>query len=469
MIAISRIFMLALVLLPVALGCSSDVDPLDVDTKLSGSLEGRNVVIMVADSLQAGHVSCYGYERRTSPAIDQAAAEGVRFEHAYSQTSWTLSSVATLFTALEQERHGLLRVDETLGQVPTTLAELFQRKGYRTIALMQNEVIRAETGLDRGFDLYKFYPYDHGSTGRFLDFARKVLLGDLKKPFFLYLHLMPPHGPYTPPDPYQDRFDSDYTGPVTGSIDDCVMVQKKKSGPDDPDVVHLAALYDAYIYWIDSQIGELLAAVRDAGRAERFLFVISSDHGEAFMEHGKQGHNAHVFEEMVRVPLILQAPGGPFREGSVIDAPVSLIDLLPTLSDLLNLPPPRQDLDGVSLVPLLEDLNPISDPDRPLFFTSRYKKKDNLERLQLGMRLGRYKLVLTGLKGQAELFDLEKDPKELKNLFDSSGPAGREMEKALRDWYARVSTDRAYWDGRQTVPLSEDLKRRLEALGYTGE
>lgn len=184
------------------------------------------------------------------------------------------------------------------------------------------------------------------------------------------------------------------------------------------------------------------------------------------MEHGKQGHNAHVFEEMVRVPLIFQAPGGPFREGSVIEAPVSLIDLLPTLTDLLNLPDPRQTLDGVSLVSLMEKPEQASSWDRSLFFSSRYKKKDNLALMQLGMRQGPYKMVLKGTQRQVELYDLNNDPKEQQNLYESSGTIGKEMENKLLDWYARVSADQAYWDGRQAAPLTEDLKRHLEALGY---
>jgi arylsulfatase A-like enzyme len=435
--------------------------------RLKGSLTGRNVVLIVPDSLNADHLSCYGYFRPTSPNMDRLARAGVRFTHAFSQTSWTLSSVASLFTSLEQERHGVLRMDEALGRLPTTLAELFQDAGYHTVAIMQNELIRKETGLDRGFDLYKFYPYDEGGTERCLAFTEELLSSDLKKPFFAYLHFMPPHAPYTPPEDFQNRFDPDYEGPVEGSIDDCVFVQKNKKRADDPDVLHLVALYDEYIQYIDSEIGKLVAAVEEAGRAEKFLFLITSDHGEAFMQHGKQGHNAHVFDEMIRVPLILHAPDGPLPSGVVIDSVASLLDILPTLIELCGLSSPEQAMDGRSLAPLLEE--PGRRLDRSLYFTSRYKKEGTMDTLQIAVREGSMKLVLTGKTGEIDLYDLVRDPGETRDLLGERPQMGRELERKLRNWFSEASADRKLWEGKQTVPLTDDQKQQLEALGYTGD
>jgi arylsulfatase A-like enzyme len=448
-------------------GCEGKKDGDPAAPRLRGSLAGRNVVLIVPDSMNAQHLSCYGYHRPTSPNLDRIAQAGVRFAQACSQTSWTLSSVASLFTSLEQERHGVLRIDETLGPLPTTLAELFQKGGYRTLAIMQNEVIRKETGLDRGFELYRFYPYNENGTKECLSFIQKLILKELKRPFFAYLHLMPPHAPYAPPEDFRNRFNPDYTGPVEGTIEDGGLLQKEKRSADDPDVLHLAALYDEYIRYIDSEIGKLIDSVEEAGRGDKFLFIITSDHGEAFMQHGKQGHNAHVYDEMIRVPLILHAPGGSLPRGAVIEPMVSVLDIFPTLVELCGIPSPEQAMDGRSLVPLLEE--PGRNPDRSLFFTSRYKSEGSMDSLQLGVREGAMKLVITGKTGEVELFDLERDPGEKMDLYEERAGQGRELERKLRNWYSEASADRKLWEGKQTVPLTDEQRKQLEALGYTGD
>jgi arylsulfatase len=429
-------------------------------------LAGRSVVIIVADALNADHLSCYGHHHATSPRMDELAERGVRFAHAYSQTAWTLSSVASLFTSMEQERHGVLRQRERLGEEPSTLAELFRDKGYRTVCLLQNRSIGIHTGLNRGFDLYEDYRWSEEGMEQIAARAREVLLEEDTPPLFAYLHLRPPHGPYQPPVRFRNRFNPGYEGYVDGSVQSQVLLRNARGGPEDPDTIQMAALYDEHITWVDTVIGELVEDIEKAGREDEFLFVITSDHGEAFMEHGSLGHNTQVYEEMIRVPLILYAPHGPFVEGQSIQEPVFLLDLFPTLIELCALDtPPRQRMDGTSLAALLEA--PDTTLDRPLFFTSRYTK--TMEDLHLALRVGKYKLVRPGMKEKSLLFDLEDDPRETHDLADDLPKVTQGLESMLRDWFTEVTEERKNRGTNEEAPLPDAVHEELKALGYTGD
>jgi len=438
-------------------------------TRLPGSMRGRNVVVFVADSLHAEHLSGYGYERDTSPYIDRIAEAGVRFRYAYSQTSWTLSSVSSLFTSVEQERHGVLELDQRLGDEFSTLAELFSSAGYRTVGLIQNGIIWPATGLDRGFAEYTIFPWHTEGTRQLMARAVEVMLEVSDDPFFLYVHLTPPHQPYQPPASFRELYlDPEYDGEVDGSIISCAIVAKASPPAGDPDVRRLAALYDGHIRYVDDQIGNALRAMLGAGRLNELLVVVTSDHGEAFLQHGAQGHNSHVYEEMVRIPLVFYAPESPIPVGQVVDAPVTLLDVMPTLIDLCALEPPRHRLRGASLVGLLEShgasvrSRPESFVPRSIFMTSRYK--DDPAKLHAAIRIGRHKLVTRG--GRAFLYDLVADPGETEDLAAQRPVHARVLEHRLDAWYAdATSRDSA----AETVALDPARRQAIRALGYGGK
>ncbi len=452
-----------LLLVSILPGCGDSAE-----NPLSGRFSGFNIVIIAADSLNADHLSCYGYHRQTSPAIDKFATQGIRFANACSQTSWTLSSVASLFTSLEQERHGVLRIDEILGRQPSTIAELFLEKGYRTAGLVQNSTIWSHTGLDRGFETYERFTWKLKGTTSMMRRAEEVLLEKTGKPMFVYIHLMPPHQPYEPPHEYRHRYDPDYRGDVNGSIASCARVNRSNKTASHPDVKHLAALYDGHIAWVDKKIGYLLDTVMVNRPFDRFLFLITSDHGEAFMQHGAQGHNTHVYEEMIRVPLIFLSPGGHLGQSRTIEEPVSLIDLFPTLVELCGLSRPSQKVNGLSLAGLLSD--DARSLDRALFFTSRYSSKETPSIPQMAVRSGRYKLVLPEYQsGAAALYDLSVDPEEARDIRMEHADLADRMENTLRSWYAQARAEQKKQGTARSTPLSEEVLQQLEALGYTGD
>ncbi|MFT4539357.1 MAG: arylsulfatase A-like enzyme [Planctomycetota bacterium] len=433
----------------------------EADASLLGCLEGRNVIVFVEDSLAAKHLSAYGYERDTSPYLEQVAAAGVRFASAYSQTSWTLSSVTSLFTSLEQERHGVLMMNERLGDEFTTLAELFSNRGYRTVGLLQNGVLWSQTGLDRGFDEYKMYDGMLEGTQQLLARARDLALDDNPRPIFLYVHLTPPHQPYTPPGEFMTRYaDPDYAGEVDGSIISCATLNHQKPAEDSPDVQHLAALYDGHIRFIDERVGQLIKELKKAGCLDEFLIVKSSDHGEAFFEHGVQGHNSTVYEEMVRIPLVMHASGSPLPSGFVVDQPVSLMDLLPTLSDLFGLESSKQAINGRSLLPYLQPKEQLA--TRPLYYTSRRRK--GTDKLQAAVRMGRFKFVRRPVG--SELFDISADSDERIDISNEHPVTAHALDSMLKRWYTEAV---ASGTKSAEVEIDEQRLQAIQNLGYAGD
>ena len=427
-------------------------------------LSGRNVILIVADSLYARHLGAYGYERPTSPTLDRLAETGVLFGKAYSQTSWTLSSVSSLFTSHQQERHGVLELNQRLDDRFETLAELFKAEGYRTAGLIQNGILWKETGLGQGFDVYETFSFEMAGLNDLVARSKAMIAEEAEAPLFLYVHFTPPHQPYQPPTSYIEQFvDPDYDGPVDGSILSCGLINRDKPPIDSPDVQHLSNLYDAHIRFADDQIGSLLTTAHERAELEDTLVIFTSDHGEAFMQHGAQGHNAHVFEEMVNVPLIFSAPGSAFAKGQQVETPVSLLDVMPTLIELFGLGVPAPLLDGISLVPYLAPDAPHR-PERTLFYSSRYK--DELARVQFGVRADGYKLVVK--KGVAKLFDLSKDKRELNDLSGQLPIRTQALWCRLGEWWR---TARAEGVRSQSSEPTQDVLDQLEGLGYmdTGE
>jgi len=426
---------------------------------LSPPLEGRNVILIVADSLHAKHLSTYGYERKTSPTIDRLARTGVRFDNAYSQTSWTLSSISSLFTSHQQERHGVLELNQRLDERYDTMAELFSNKGYRTVGLIQNGILWKETGLGQGFDEYTTFPFDEDGLENMVVRAEEVIQEVSDKPVFLYVHFTPPHQPYQPPASYSDEFvDAEYSGTVDGSIRSCAVLNHEKPPVDGPDVQHLLNLYDGNIRFVDDQIGRLLKTAHGKAELKDSLVIMTSDHGEAFFQHGAQGHNAHVYEEMVHVPMIFSAPGSEILAGEAIQTPVTLLDIMPTLIELFGLAPGESSLDGASLAPFLK-IDPPHRPERTLFYSSRYK--DELDRVQFAVRSDGFKLVVK--RGNAALFDLTRDHKERVDVSQEHPIRTQALWCRLGEWWSSARAESIH--SQSSAPTDEVLEQ-LKGLGY---
>ncbi len=288
-----------------------------------GSTTPPNVILISIDALRARSIGAYGRERATTPFLDAFAREGVLFTQAVAQSTTTPASHMTLFTSLYPGTHGV--TDLTHGSdldAYGTLAEILRQHGYATAAVTEDGLLEPSLGFDRGFDSYT-ETKNRGAERALghLEHTARIVAEWLAKrrdePFFLFVHSAQVHEPYTPPSQYRGIFG------VAGAV-----------GPADA-----LDRYEETVRYTDDQLAALWQSIAPLGVADHTIVVITSDHGEEFGEHGALGHGTQLFDETLLVPLIMRAPG-LLPRGARVDAQVGLIDVLPTLLDLLHLPIP---------------------------------------------------------------------------------------------------------------------------------
>ncbi len=408
------------------------------------------------DTLRADRVGAYGSRRGATPRIDELASRSLVVENAWSQSSWTKPAIASLMTSLHERSHGVHKgfVDR-LGAPLETLAERLAAAGYRTGAVSENPHVAPIFGFDQGFE---FFEGRKDFRGEAVVSAERALqwLADLPPaaPFFLYLHLLDPHGPYTPPPRIREAFTRGLTAvrpPVERGRIKPLLDGEKAVDLVPGDVRFLEALYDAELRSTDAAVGAVLAHLEQRGLAERTIVLLTSDHGEEFMEHGSLKHGYWLYEETVRIPLILHVPGAEPRRSS--DTWVQLVDVAPTVLELLGVSVPKA-FEGRSFVPLLEgkELGP-----QPLLFETRYKQA-----ARRAYRAERYKLIVDDKTGTRELYDLEADPGEREDL------AARRPDK-VEELTRRMQAARTGAPGQSEkldVALDPEARAALEHLGY---
>lgn len=332
--------------------------------------KGPNLVLIFLDSLRADHLGCYGYERETSPVIDSLAQKGVIVRNVISPAPGTFPSVHSILTS-RPASHFFLTSRCSLPEEEMTLAEILQNHGWKTAGFSSSPLIvgRSESGLyqggfEQGFDIFD----DKNPAGQKWGWVSKTPEGIINKAinwlkdnyreqFFLFLYIMDPHDRYHSPEPYNSLYDPDYKGRKMVLKGDATHYEKrilkgKDSRLKDADIRHLEALYDGEITYADAQIGRLLEVVRKLSVAENTLFVVTSDHGEEFFEHGGLKHCYTLHRELLDIPLVLFWPHG-LSSGMVIDNNlIQGIDVAPTILDLLGIPIPGT-MEGISFKPQL--------------------------------------------------------------------------------------------------------------------
>ncbi len=446
-----------------------------------------NVLFVVIDTLRADALSSYGYDRPTSPNLDALADRGVRFADAMSPAAWTKPSTGTLLTGLYPSRHGALHHGSVL-QIPEgerALAEVFQDAGYATAAFVTNPNIKRIFAFDRGFSDFFDSPVEdtvslasirdsvfgrllirwtrHQFNWKYENDAAQMnahvlpwLERNATERFFLYVHYIDPHSPYSPPAEYRREFAGDHGLPLHNE-------RKRLVGRD---------LYDGEIRFVDEQVGLLFARLEELGLADETLICVTSDHGEEWFEFDVLGHGFSLYQPVIHVPLILAGPGLP--EGAVVEAPVETVDLAATLVDAAGLGLDALG-DGTSMLPKLD---PTAPADR-LFLENEFGMEQGQDSnfVLHGVREGPWKLILTDRSLYRppgddypgfELFRVDRDPAETENLFED--PENRERIEAMLGAlgaHKQFLSEFGARDGEQ-AELSADIQSQLEALGYTG-
>ena len=427
-------------------GCTADPEP--------GLLAGQDCLVIVLDALSADHLGTYGGHPEASPTLDALAAKGVQFQQAWSQSSWTLASTASLMTGLYQESHMVDEAGQALHPDADTLAESFRIEGYECIGLTQNLFASEDFGMHQGFDNFVPMMQDAKKDGFMAKAVIKQLEGQgTRGPRFVYAHFRRPHAPYDPPAETLEMFyEGTYSGPVTGSPKDLHLHNRGAVPLGPKDLDYLRALYDAGIRAVDDE----LKTIFDTIDMDNTLVIVLADHGDAFNQHGILGHGQTSFEEMVHIPMLAAHPS--LGKGVVVRDPVMSVDLFPTVAELFGLPTGGAELAGRSLVP---ELMGETQEQRLVFTSSRVDQGKQ----QFAVFDGRHKLILCPELDKRVLYDLRKDPAEAKNLAGVHPNLASRLEQEIADWRATQSP-------LPRIPakrLKHDSHEAMKALGYFGD
>jgi len=415
-----------------------------------------SILLVVVDTLRADHMGTYGYELPTTPCLDAMAAEGLVYERAHATSSWTLPSMASLFSARYASGHGsgvgrdeegrLVSGDgwhefRALSPEVQTVAEAFRARGYATAAIVTNLLLTPKFGLDQGFD--EWLHQGEATAGAVVDAVLAWFASRPAGPYFTFVHLFDPHMPYNAPGESAGRFTSADSGGGQLPVDKPGKIRKRLKRLSPLEKRFIVHAYDEEVAYVDGELGRMFDALAEMGELERTWVIFTSDHGEEFFEHGGFEHGHAMFEELLHVPLWVRGPDLTPGRSAV---PLSLVDLSRALFDIAAGQPPATvfaELGSREPAPFMAE-GTLYAKHQEAWFDWPYK---------LIRRAGRKSL----------LFDLEADPEEQAPL-----PTSEENIRMLADLLElqRLETSRA------PVPTiaepDPETMQRLNELGYLG-
>jgi len=402
-----------------------------------------DVYLITIDTLRADHVGCYGYKEVETPALDALAADGVRFTEAFTHSPITNTSHITILTGLLPSVHGVTDFGVPLSPQHVTAAELLKKHGYQTAAFIGAVILDSNTlapGLDRGFDFYDNFPKTDAKNA---NGNKKLHWGRIERrgmevvehaeawfdkhqtgPHFVWVHLYDPHDPYEPPPPFSEKY-KDH-------------------------------LYDGEIAYADSALARWIAFLKKAGVYDNAIIIVTGDHGEGLGEHGEETHGLFLYDSTLHVPLILKMPvkaAGAGDHGAVIDAQVRTIDILPTILAATGVAAPAE-LNGESLLPLInaETNSAHALPKRALFGETDYPLRWGWAPLR-ALRTENAKLIEAP---RPELYDLQADPRELKNLYAPDSSKTQRMQAEMAKWKSKLPPQSSRGKLAETLPDPKD-------------
>ena len=435
------------------------------DIKLDSDV---NIVLITIDTLRADHLSCYGYPRKTSPNIDKIAEKGIIFKNSIAPSSWTAPSMVSLFTSVYPINHGVIhgfvRDDTVLRQnifsdELTTLTEILNTHGYTTFGVASNHHLSEKFGFARGFDYFKYLP---SLPAQFVNKAIYSWESEIKRSdkFFLWIHYYDPHNPYAPRTPWIEHYTSKeltkklklYQKPMR-SLEQLIPQLKKYPQA----LSNLIALYDSEINYVDYFIGLLMQKFE---LDKNTLIVITSDHGEEFLEHGYLCHAHKLYQESIKIPLIIQFPNRTKKE--TFEKHINLIDIMPNILHILDINPPEHIL-GKSFW-----------EKKGLLWWAKHKllksQKINYNFSELDrnsilktIMTSEWKYIYNYKDKTEQLYNIKADPLESNNLIDKKTEQRNQLKEQLFKW---ASTAKKYPTQKKLFQLPPKEKKKLENLGY---
>lgn len=454
---------------------------------------GENIILISIDTLRADHLGCYGYGRDTSPGIDKLAENGIIYFNAVAASSWTLPSHMSIFTSLYPSEHGVVNSTLKLDDFKVTLPEVLKKNGYTNLGIISNRLVSSTYGFNRDFDFYDdesnitlVGKHAHWITDTVIQHFNKLRY---VKKFFYFIHYNEIHYPYVPPAPLDRMFYPGYKGKVRGWGQR--INRYFYSSIDNDDLRQFVSLYDGEIRYLDFHLNRLFQHLKETGLDKNTTIIITSDHGEEFKEHQMMFHAHSLYDELIRVPLII-VPSPRInmsQSGNVIDYPVSHIDIAPTVMGITGIDY-KGNFQGIDLtdiqnkdfkrkvfseLPILPGLLPFKSPYSGItavigneykLIHSVYKDVQNDSSFP-SCNAGIYKE-----KEQLGLYNMKNDKEEKTNLADSSEYAEilSDYKETLLKWIEEreILKKKLYSDAKEEnkVILSNSEKEQLKTLGY---
>ncbi len=462
----------------------------------------QTVILIQGDTLRTDHLDLYGYHRKTAPTLRRLAEEGAVFKNAITQTSWTKAATPSVHTSLYPTTHGVHKIPDRLPSSAATLAEAYRDAGYATASFSSVAFTGAFTNLHQGFEevhegestVGRAGPKGAKTAREYVDRLVEWLDDHRDVPSFVFLHVFDPHAPYEPNRPYDTTW-ADPKGRVEYErqqellkkvVKDAFLANRGMATRDelvqagvDPEafIRYSKDWYDGSILGMDTELGRMVERLQELGLRDRSLLAFYADHGEEFHDHSRMWHGHTVYGEMIRVPLILWAPGRVAAR-QVIDEPVSLIDVMPTLLEMsgLRVPPAAQ---GQSLRPLLgkEGGTGVVTADsgwkrRPVI--AEKQPMSNKEHPQAdecyAIMDGRWKLIQNVVRGpdkpEFELFAFLDDPLDQKNVAAEHPDVVTRLTRDITAWRKSATEARLKPDSEATKGMTAEQLEQLRSLGY---
>ncbi len=418
-----------------------------------------NVILISIDTLRADHLSCYGHPKNLTPNIDEFARESVLFTNTIAQSSWTLPSHASLLTGYLPSSIGVFHESFPMHENVTTLAELLREQGYATVSFNGGVLLDEHFGFAQGFDWYWSFdgnnipdsPTSMNDLANILNKTRRNLPTLKRKKFFLFFHTYQLHDPYD--------FHPGISEP-----------EAEKCSDSEQNIPECLLAYEGEVRYVDRQMGTLFQLLRENDLLDNSLVIFTSDHGESFLrdKHNHTGHAIYLYDELIKVPLIMRFPGGE-HAGRIIRTQVRLLDLVSTILDFVQAR--RFPTEGKSLLPLVAGTDTKERHSLSEYYKNPHLKINNLTRFSL--RTPEAKLIVNKLRTENELYDLHQDPRELDNRLvrptaDDEARANELMHRltTLRAGRRLLAADIDPTNAKQMKKVPAELYEQLRALGY---
>jgi choline-sulfatase len=417
--------------------------------------ESFNILIYLVDALRPDHLPFFGYEKNTAPHMTEFSRDCVLFKNAYAQASWTRPSVGALFTGLYPFQHQAITQQSGLAAGFQTLAELMNKRGFRTIGISSNAGIKEFFNFNQGFDYFKYHSNLDGGLAEMLNTYAFLQLEAEPSPFFMYIHTMEPHRPYK----IKEAFYPKDTGKPN-----VIVIERLGKERYSVDLNHTLRMYDASITQNDKAFGDLMTELKSLGMYDKTLVILMSDHGEEFFEHEGMAHGQTLYQEQVKHLFIVKLPH-QLNAGRDIEDNVQEIDIFPTLLDFAGESIPAY-LSGKSLKRLLLSPDSVDSPVHHEIFLEtgpQLNKKAIVD--------GKWKLIHTGTKWtddvrEYELYALESDPGEQTDIFGRNPIVAHYLRNRLFNWVN--AQEKLVNIGKEDIEktLTQKEIEELKALGY---